>query len=102
MSICKSCILLLIIPIVFHDENSKIHFILVMLLIFHFEISGKDNNDEYLLSKKLISVSLLVFHFERSNKDNNNLHSLIILLKSISLDYLSDNDEHSKKKIQYY
>ena len=41
------------------------------LLVFHFEISGKDINDEQRENKSLIFVTLLVFHFEISGKDIN-------------------------------
>jgi len=33
------------------------------LLVFHFEISGKDNNDKHSAKIQIISVALLVFHF---------------------------------------
>ena len=39
------------------------------------EISGKNNNDEHLDNISLISLILLLFHFEISGKDVNNEHS---------------------------
>ena len=45
------------------------------LLVFHFEISGKDDNDEHPLKKQTIFLkTLLVFHFEISGKDINDEH----------------------------
>ena len=43
-------------------------------MLFHFEISGKDNNDLHSPNIALILVTLLVFHFEISGKDNNDEH----------------------------
>ena len=48
--------------------------ILVTLEVFHFEISGKDDNDEYSLNILLIFVTLEVFHFEISGEMEENLH----------------------------
>ena len=46
----------------------------VELLVFHFEISGIDDNDEHLKNKPSIIITLLVFYFEISGKDNNDEH----------------------------
>ena len=43
----------------------------VILLIFHFEISGKDDNDEQKTNIQLILIIFLVFHFEISGNDDN-------------------------------
>ena len=48
----------------------------IPLLVFHFEISGKDDNDKQQLNIELISVALLIFHLEISGKDDNNEHPL--------------------------
>ena len=45
------------------------------LLIFHFEISGKDNNDEHLENIDDILVAFLVLHSEISGRFFNDLHS---------------------------
>ena len=45
--------------------------ILVTLFVFHFEISGNDNNDEQFAKIELISVALIVFHFEISGRVDN-------------------------------
>ena len=47
---------------------------LVTLLVFHFEISGKDDNDEHSRNIPLIQITLEVFHFEISGKDFNDEH----------------------------
>ena len=44
---------------------------LVTLIIFHFEISGKDNNDEHPINISLISLTLTIFHSEISGKGDN-------------------------------
>ena len=51
-----------------NEHLLNILFILVTLLVFHFEISDKDDNDEHSQNIQLISVTLLVFHFEISGK----------------------------------
>ena len=61
-------------------QPKNIDFILITLLVFHFEISGKDNNDSHPLNKELISITLFVFQFEISGKDDNDLHQLNIKL----------------------
>ena len=52
--------------------------IFLTLIVFHFEISGKDVNDDHNLKIYIILVTLLVFHFEISGKDDNDEHSLNI------------------------
>ena len=42
--------------------------------MFHFEISGNDNNDEHPQNIALISLALDIFHFEISGNDNNDEH----------------------------
>ena len=41
----------------------------VTLLVFHFEISGKDFNDEHPENNPFIFAICSVFHFEISGKD---------------------------------
>ena len=65
----------------------SIIYILVTLLVFHFEISGKDDNDEHPINILLILVTLLVFHFEISGKDDNDEHLLNILFILITYKY---------------
>ena len=48
--------------------------ILVTLLVFHFEILGKDDKDKHRQNIKLILNTLLVFHFEISGKEDNDEH----------------------------
>ena len=48
------------------------------LFIFHFEISGKFDNDEHPLNIELKLVTLFVFHFEISGKLDNDEHPLNI------------------------
>ena len=55
-----------------HSEN--IDLVLVTLEIFHFEISGKDDNELHSQNIKFILVTLEIFHFEISGKDDNELH----------------------------
>ena len=55
-----------------HPENIKLKS--VTLLVFQFEISGKDDNDEHPKNIRLKLVALLVFQFEISGKDNNDEH----------------------------
>ena len=43
-------------------------------MLFYFEISGKNNNEEHSLNIELISITLLIFHFEISGKDNKDEH----------------------------
>ena len=58
-----------------HNEHAlNIPLILVTLLIFHFEISGKDSNDEHPSNKYDKLVTLFVFHFEISGNDFNDEH----------------------------
>jgi len=49
---------------------SNISFLYLRFLISHFEIIGKDDNDEERLSICFISVSLVVFQFEISGKND--------------------------------
>jgi len=44
----------------------------VTLFAFHFEISGKDDNDEKLFNRYFILIRLFEFHFEISGNDDNN------------------------------
>jgi len=46
-----------------------------IILIFQFEISGKDLNNERLLNRYFILIRLFVFYFEISGNDDNNEHS---------------------------
>ena len=46
----------------------------VTLLIFHFEISGKYDNDEQPQNILLKLVTLFVFQFEISGKEDNDEH----------------------------
>ena len=50
-------------------------FILVKILVLHFQISGNDDNDEHPSNIECILVTLLVFHFEISGNDDNDDHS---------------------------
>ena len=52
----------------------KIPLISETLLVFHFEISGNDINDEHPLNILLILETLFVFHFEISGYDFNDVH----------------------------
>ena len=49
--------------------------ILVTLEVFHFDISGNDDNEVHQPNIQLISVTLEVFHFDISGNDDNDLHS---------------------------
>ena len=60
------------------EQLKNIALILVTLLVFHFEISGKDNNDEQLLNMLIIFVTLLVFHNEISGNDTMKSNQKII------------------------
>ena len=60
------------------------------LLVFHLEISGKDDNDEHPTNIPVISVTLLVFHFEISGKDDNDEHSPKIIFIYFSIYGLVD------------
>ena len=60
-------------------------FILVTLLVFHFDISGKDTKDEHPENKELKSVILSVFHSEILGKYFNDEHELNIPLISFTL-----------------
>ena len=70
----------IILEIIIFKHPLNILFILVKLLVLHFEILGKDDNDEHSKNILLISVTLLVFHFEISGKDDNDEHPLNIPL----------------------
>jgi len=59
--------------------------ILVTLLIFHFEISGKDDNDTHPLNISPLLIIFLIFHFEIFGKDDNDLHSKNIQIISLTL-----------------
>ena len=48
-------------------------FILLILEVFHFEISSKYDNNSQLENIKFIFVTAEIFHFEISGKDNNDL-----------------------------
>jgi len=43
-------------------------------LVFHLEISGKDDKDSHPENKSSILVILFVCHFEISGKDDKELH----------------------------
>ena len=45
----------------------------MILLVFHFEISGKNDKKGQKENKLLIFVTLLVFHFDISGKDDKEL-----------------------------
>ena len=45
------------------------------LFVFHFDISGKDNNFKHPQNKLSILVTLFVFHFDISGKDDKVLQS---------------------------
>ena len=47
----------------------------MILFVFHFEISGKDNKDTHPKNKNSIFVLLFIFHLEISGKDDKDLHS---------------------------
>jgi len=47
---------------------------LVIFDVFHFDISGKDINDEHPVNINSILVTLDVFHFDISGKDINDEH----------------------------
>ena len=44
------------------------------ILVFHFDISGKDFKEIHDSNKCSISLILLVFHFDISGKDDKDLH----------------------------
>ena len=48
----------------------------ITLVVFHFDISGKDINDEHPLNIPLKLVLIFVFHLEISGKDISDVHSL--------------------------
>ena len=60
-------------------------FISLILQVFHFDISGKDDNNSQLENIKLILLVLLISHFDISGKDNNEIKSENILLISRTL-----------------
>ena len=60
-------------------------FILITLLIFQFEISGKDDNDEHSKNIPFILVTLLVFQFEISGNNDNDEHALNIFFILLTL-----------------
>ena len=45
---------------------------------FHFDISGKDNNEVQPLNKELIFLMFIVFHFDISGIFNSDVHPLNI------------------------
>ena len=51
------------------EQFEKASFIYLILLVFHFEISGKDFNDEHPENNPSIDLTFSVFHFEISGKD---------------------------------
>ena len=61
-----------------HPENKS--FINLVLSVFHFEISGKYNNEEHPINKHDKIFTLLIFHFEISGKDIRELQPLNIPL----------------------
>ena len=46
----------------------------LILLVFHFEISGNDDNDSQSENIKQISLILSAFHFEISGNEDNDEH----------------------------
>ena len=67
------------------------------LFVFHFEISGSDNNEEHPLNIPHMSTTFEVFHFEIS--DNNfsdeqlkNIHFISVTLLVFHLE-ISGNDD---------
>ena len=66
-----------------HPEN--ILFISVTLLVFHFDISGNDDNDEHPENIYFIFVTLLVFHVDISGNDDNEEHPSNIVFISVTL-----------------
>ena len=48
--------------IIIMNIQENINLILLTLLVFHFDISGKDNNDEHPPNIAPISVILLIFN----------------------------------------
>ena len=56
--------------------------ILLTLVVFHFDTSGKDDNDLHLENKLLILITLFISHFDKSGRDNNDLQLENILLIS--------------------
>ena len=54
--------------------SENIYLILLTLEVFHFEISGNDDNDEHPLNIRLILLTLEVFHFDISCNDDNDEH----------------------------
>ena len=48
------------------EQPSKIESIYLILFVFHFEISGKILNEEQFLNIHSILISLFVFHFDIS------------------------------------
>ena len=47
---------------------------MVILSVFHFEISGRDDIEEYPENKYVILVTLFLFNFEISGRDDNDVH----------------------------
>ena len=71
----------------------NIELILLTLLVFHFDISGKDDNNLQFSNIEVILLTLLVFHFNISGNDNNYEHpgkykSHIINIISIPFRYI--------------
>ena len=56
-------------------KKDHLYYLYLFLLVFQFEISGKDFNNEQLLNRYFILIRLFVFHFEVSGNDDNNEHS---------------------------
>ena len=64
----------IILDIIIFKHSQTIKLILKTLLVFHFEISGNDDNDLHSQNILLISITLLVFHFEISGKEDKDEH----------------------------
>ena len=48
---------------------------LLMVYVFHLDISDKFDNDEHPENIECIEVTLLVFHLDISNRFDNDVHS---------------------------
>ena len=75
--------------------------ILITLLVFHFDISGNDFNDEHLKNKSSMQLTLPVFHFEISGNDFNDKHLINKLLISITLLVSNEDKSIVFKFLQY-
>jgi len=62
-------------------------FIILILFVFHFDISGNESKDEQFSNIESISITLQVFQIDMLCIEDNDIHLLIIL----SLHYGSHN-----------